>query len=213
MPPLILTYIVFRSTLCLVAVFFGIQQRKKLLFLEKRYLKFLSRPWKIITFVIATIGLSGIGALGYDPSWDIPITVLMWVGTYYFAPYTVGIWYRYFAFQEKDKVLFFIATILMMFTTCWLYEGYATAVLLGFYPPMALANMGLSPLFYSLAGLMWSLDVRHDGKIVFAFMEKEWVEFQGDRNQLSKIFIFSLPIILFMVFIMWAYLYFSMYPS
>ncbi|MGE4444337.1 MAG: hypothetical protein AB7E37_05075 [Candidatus Altimarinota bacterium] len=147
------------------------------------------------------IGLSYISTLGFDPSWDIPETIVMSIMTFYFSPYSVGTIYRYFKGFHKSNIELYIAVILLFFISCWFYDAYSALFLLGHYPPMAFSNIGLSPFFYIFAGMLWSLDYSKDKGAIFVYTSPEWIDFKGERKSFYKIFLWTLPMIGFMVFI------------
>jgi len=198
-------YIISRIILSIIWIILLIKNRKNIILFKKDYVLFLCQKWKIIIFLWATTFLSYISTLWFDPSWDIPETIIMSIMTFYFSPYSVWIIYRYFKWFHNSKTELYIAIILLFFTSCWFYDAYATLFLLWHYPPMAFSNIWLSPFFYTFAGMLWSLDYSKEKWVVFVYALEEWISFKWEKNIFPKIFIWTLPMIGFMLFI---FLYF-----
>jgi len=193
--------------LTLVGLFFIIKNHKELLLFKKKYFIFLLRSWKFGSFILASTILCYISTFGYDPTWDIPETIIMAVLTYWTAPYTVGTIYRFFNKFHQNYYELYVAIILLMFSSAWFYDAYAMFFLIGEYPPTAFANLGLSPLFYIFAGMMWSLDSWKDTGAIFVYTFPEWIGFRGDAGITRGILIYSIPFILFMSVIFGSFIY------
>lgn len=187
-----------------------IKKRKYIVLLQKDYIEFISKKWKFILFLIATFFLSYISTFWYDPTWDIPETIIMALLTYYTAPYSSWIIYRYIKWLNKNFYELYIAIILVFFSSAWIYDIYAMIFLIWEYPLTAFANLWLSPFFYLLAGMMWNLDYRKDLGVVFVCNYKEWINFSWDENSFRKIFIYTLPMLIFMVVIFWYFIYLNL---
>lgn len=201
-------YVSVWSALALGAGVFVIVDRKDSPLFDLRYYSALFRPWKIASFVLATSILCWLSTLGYDPTWDIPETLAMSVMTFSFAPYSVGTIYR-FAKRVRRKVTeLFTAVVLTFFVSAWFYDAYATLFLLGEYPRTAFSNLGLSPFFYVLAGIFWSLECYGDRPTI-SFSRPEWFGFQSTGKCFFSILPTAVPIIVFMVAIFWRFAYLS----
>lgn len=194
-------YILFYLILTIIWIILIKKNKQEIILFKKDYFLFLFKKWKIILFLIATIGLSYISTLWYDPSWDIQETIIMSLLTFYFSPYSVWIIYRFYKWITKSKIELYISIILMLFSACWFYDIYAMIFLLWYYPPMAFSNLFLSPFFYLFAWIMWSLDYSKKDWVIFTYTKKEWICFKWEKWNFWKVFIYILPIILFMVFI------------
>lgn len=145
--------------------------------------------------------------LEYDPTWDIPETIMMGLLTYYTAPYSIGILYRFAKGWNRDYRELYISIIFLFFSSAWSYDLYAMVVLLGNnYPTTAFANLCISPFFYILAGMMWNLDYREDTGVIFVYNRPEWIAFQGSGG-LKKIYVYVLPIVIFMAVIFGYFIY------
>lgn len=210
MPILIQLYILFWGTLTFIAFVLIIKNYKNMIVFQKAYVFFLFKTWKIVLLLLAIIGFCYISTLWYDPSWDIPETIIMSLLTFYFSPYTVWVWYRFYKWISRSKAELYISIILMFFIACWFYDVYAMIFLMGEYPPMAFANLGLSPFFYTTWGMMWSLDYSKKSWVVFVYTQKEWIVFTWDKNIFWKVFLYAFPIIFFIAFIFWYFIYDNM---
>ncbi len=203
-------YIIFWLILTITWFILIIKERKNIILFKKDYVLFLLKKWKIVLFLIAMIGLSYISTLWFDPSWDIPETIVMSIMTFYFSPYSVWTIYRYFKWFHKSNIELYIAVILLFFISCWFYDAYSALFLLGHYPPMAFSNIWLSPFFYIFAGMLWSLDYSKDKWAIFVYTSPEWIDFKWERKSFYKIFLWTLPMIGFMVFIFWYFIWINL---
>jgi hypothetical protein len=162
------------------------------------YWRFLAQPWKLATFGVATAILSWIGWLGYDPTWDIPETVIMGILTFVTAPYAVATFSRFAKGVDRNPSECLTAIVLTLFSASWSYDAYATLFLVPEYPVrMAMANLGISPIFYLLGGLMWSLEFR-DGHIRPAFLEATWPPAKTETAPIRKLAPYVAAVTLFM---------------
>jgi hypothetical protein len=200
-------YIIFWLILVTIWFVLLIKNYKDIILFKKDYTLFLAKKWKVWLLMIAMLSLCYVSTLWYDPSWDIPETIIMSLFTFYFSPYSIWIFHRYFNWMNKNKIELYIAIILMFFSTCWFYDFYSMIFLLWYYPPMAFSNLLLSPFFYILAWIMWNLDYKTKTWIIFTCNEKEWINLKWDDWNFKKIFIYILPIIIFMIFIFWYFIY------
>lgn len=208
MSPLSISYLLIWIVLCILCVTLIWRRRETLLLLKREYWIFLLKPWKLITFLIAVISLCFISTLGYDPTWDIPETILMSLLTYCTAPYSVGIMYRFYRAMWSSLQELFIAIILLFFSACWLYDAYVMLFLMRWdYPLSALWNIGISPFFYIFAGMLWSMDYRKWPGVVLIYTQKEWIHFLWEKSAFSKMFIAMIPIFLFMGAVFWYFIY------
>ncbi|MBY3432779.1 hypothetical protein HFN89_01135 [Rhizobium laguerreae] len=67
----------------------------------------------------------------------------------------------------------FIVLVVCLFSAAWFYDGW---LLLrdGYYTPMWLPNLLLSPFLYVAGGALWNLEVDAEGKPIFGFFRKDW---------------------------------------
>ena len=86
-------------SICLLLFFSGMYLAKKrfnhLDIFKKDYLNFITKPWKLITFIIAFISFNLIGPFSGDPTWDLYTSSVMSLLTYLSAPWSVGIFYKF----------------------------------------------------------------------------------------------------------------------
>jgi hypothetical protein len=135
------------------------------------YAAFLLAPWKVITFVIATIGITVVAPYTGDPTWDYIDAPMMAVLTYLTAPWVMGLLYRA---RATPLAHLLVAGALWMLAASWCYDGYQL-LLHGFYPITWFFNIIASSVLYISAGLMWNLDMRPGRGATFAFLEPEWL--------------------------------------
>ena len=200
--PFFIWYIVCWMTACLIAL--GIFMRKPASFsissIEYRKLIFL--PWKLVSFVIATIGLTIIAPYTGDPTWDYFDSIFMSILTFLTAPWVVGTLYL----STRKNFTFttcYVAVCLWMFSTSWSYDLYIV-LRDGSYPSTWSANILASAVLYFSAGLMWNLDWKMNRGMTFSFQEEGWPSVSVNA-QFTKIFWVALP---FMLLVLASALYF-----
>lgn len=157
---------------CFVNFYFLIKNPSEFTLTSTPYLKFLLRPWKIVTFIVATLGIILIAPYTGDPTWDYIDAALMSILTFVTAPWSIGTLYRGIKFKvvNKSEIL---AVCLWMFSASWSYDLY---LLLrdGYYPYTWFSNIFASSILYVCAGLFWNLDWRMNRGVTFSFLEKNW---------------------------------------
>lgn len=200
-------YLITWVTLTLIWLFLLISNKKNILLFSKQYIDFILIKWKLILFLIAFILLSIMANLWLDPTWDIPETIVMSILTYYTAPYSIWIIYRYTKWLNKNLYEFYIAIILLFFSSAWFYDIYVLLFLLWKYPITAFSNLLLSPFFYLLAWIMWNLWYSKTEWVIFLFTKEDWINYKNDKWYFWDMFIYILPIVIFMIIIFWYFLY------
>lgn len=157
---------------CFVNFYFLIKNPSEFTLTSTPYLKFLLRPWKIVTFIVATLGIILIAPYTGNPTWDYIDAALMSILTFVTAPWSIGTLYRGIKFKvvNKSEIL---AVCLWMFSASWSYDLY---LLLrdGYYPYTWFSNIFASSILYVCAGLFWNLDWRMNRGVTFSFLEKNW---------------------------------------
>lgn len=117
---------------CFVNFYFLIKNPSEFTLTSTPYLKFLLRPWKIVTLIVATLGIILIAPYTGDPTCDYIDAALMSILTFVTAPWSIGTLYRGIKFKvvNKSEIL---AVCLWMFAASWSYDLY---LLLrdGYYP-------------------------------------------------------------------------------
>lgn len=125
----------------------------------KKYIKELSRPWKLISFSIA-LGYYIWGAYYYKcPTWDVPVSIIMSILTYVFAPWTVNS--ICYLIQKRPrywivKSLVCIAVIYICASASYeLYNWWH----LGYWPPPTYwTNLWYSGCAFIAAGILWKFE-------------------------------------------------------
>jgi hypothetical protein len=149
------------------------------------YWRGLLAPWKLVTFFVATCGITLIAPYTGDPTWDYSDALFMSVLAFTTAPWAVGALYRV-AQRKLPEQQGFVAFCVWMFSASWSYDLYLL-VRDGFYPVTWLANLFASSLLYLSAGLFWSLQWTAETGITFAFTDPDWPQHPTD-SPFGKIF-------------------------
>lgn len=158
-------------------------------------------------FFISLLLLCIMASLWIDPTWDIPETIIMSFLTYYTSPYSTWIIYRYLKIKDINFYEFYIAIILLLFSSAWFYDLYVLLFLLWEYPNTAFSNLLLSPFFYTFWGIMWNLWYIKNEWVVFLFKKSNWISCKVEEGWFGKIFLYILPIVMFMFCVFWYFLY------
>lgn len=155
----------------LMSCYFVMRNKKEYEFLSREYWDFLFEPWKIATFILATLLVTLAAPYSDDPTWDIPDSIIISIVTYVFAPWSVAILYRFIK-TKKIGPNFFVALSAFL-VPCWTYDLY---ILLRdkFYPPTWFDNLFLSSPIVFLAGLFWNLLWTENEGVEFAFTRDDW---------------------------------------
>lgn len=165
-------YIAGWATACLVALWLFLRSPHAYALVRRAYWAFLIRPWKVITFLCAAAGITGVAPYTGDPTWDHVDALFMSALAFLTAPWVVGAIYRvvtgHLPFSQA-----YVASCLWLFSASWSYDLYLLGRD-GSYPVTWLANLFASSVLYLCAGLFWSLDWRPERGMVFAFTESDW---------------------------------------
>ena len=124
-----------------------------------KYSKELMRPWKLLTFAFA-LSYYIWGAYHYKcPTWDVPVSIIMSVLTYIFAPWVVKS--AYYLIQKRPKHwirgLFICAGVLYACAS-GSYELYNWWNLGYWPPPTYWVNLYYSSLIFFAAGMFWRFE-------------------------------------------------------
>lgn len=143
---------------CFFNFYFLIKNPSEFTLTSTPYLKFLLRPWKIVTFIVAMLGIILIAPYTGDPTWNYIDAALMSILTFVTAPWSIGTLYRCIKYKALNKSII-LAVCLWMFSASWSYDLY---LLLrdGYYPYTWFSNIFASSILYVCAGLFWNLDWR-----------------------------------------------------
>jgi len=125
----------------------------------KKYINELFRPWKLVTFSIA-LGYYIFGAYHYHcPTWDVPVSIIMSVLTYVFAPWTISSVYYLIKKRPRHWVLkLTICAMVIYACASGSYELYNWWHL-GYHPPPTYwVNLYYSSLIFFAAGMVWKFE-------------------------------------------------------
>lgn len=170
--PFFIGYMAAWGTMCAAAILLYARSPRSFSFSSKAYAKFLFVPWKVATFVVATIALTVVAPYTGDPTWDYVDALFMSVFCFLGAPWVVGT--LYLAARGRTRpVEAYVAFCIWMFSASWSYDAY---ILWrdGMYPNTWLPNIFASSVLYLSAGLLWSLDWRPGRGVTFSFLEPGW---------------------------------------
>ncbi len=125
----------------------------------KKYTKELLRPWKLATFSVA-LSYYVWGAHYYRmPTWDVPVSVIMSLLTYVFAPWVVNLLFYLIKERPKKSGWKLIACFLVTYICAsGSYEVYHMTVGIGFHPPTYWVNLYYSTLIFIAAGMFWRFE-------------------------------------------------------
>lgn len=189
--PFFTAYVISWTTASFVALLLLVANRRRFVLFQRRYLLFLFRRWKIVTFGIAAAGLILIAPYTGDATWDYIDAGFMSVLTYLTAPWTAGILYR--AIRGKGSyVEAYCAVCVWLFSSSWSYDLYLL-LKYGAYPVTWLPNIFASSVLYAAAGLMWNVEWREGRGVIFGFMTDEWPR-PGEGREFNKIVWLAIPI-------------------
>ncbi|NIM99365.1 MAG: hypothetical protein GTO24_15210 [candidate division Zixibacteria bacterium] len=178
------------SLACLAAIHLMLRHRSAIGLFRPQYWHFLLQGWKIVTFLIAAVGLTIIAPYTGDPTWDYVDASFMSILTFATAPWAVGTLYL----AIRGKAMFaqaYVAICIWIFSASWSYDLYLV-LRDGFYPVTWLPNMFASSVLYILAGLLWNLDWKEGRGVIFGFMEPSWPQVT-DSPVFRKILWFAIP--------------------
>ena len=190
MEPFFVAYIGTWFTACVLAFVLVLTRRSEFAFYSKRYVSFLFQPWKLLTFVIACMGLLLIAPHAGDQTWDSVDAMFMSFLTFLTAPWAVGILYKTLRGSASPEQVF-VALCLLMFSASWSYDPYLLSRN-GHYPLTWLTNAVDSSVLYVAAGLFWNLDYREGRGATFSFLEAEWFA-RSTYRDFQKVFWYALP--------------------
>ena len=143
---------------CLVAGYLMARHHATLELFHARYRRFLLQDWKVLSFVVASTGLTLVAPYADDTTWNYVDALVMCALTFATAPWAVGTLYR--ALKRRTAwVNGYVAVCIWLFSASWFYDLYIV-LRDGAYSPYWLPNLFLSSLLYLTAGLLWSQGLR-----------------------------------------------------
>ncbi len=187
------TYMALWGVACVVAVAMMVRFRAHLDLFQRSYWLALFQGWKILTFLIATVGLVVIAPYTGDPTWDYVDATFMSVLTYATASWAVGT--LYLTIRGKRPLAHaYIAACVWMFSASWSYDLYLV-IRDGYYPHTWLPNIFASSVLYVSAGLFWSLENVAGRGVIFGFMDPGWPSV-SNTGKFTRIVWYALPFML-----------------
>jgi hypothetical protein len=191
---------------CLIASVLYIRDKSAYALSHANYWRFIFIRWKIITFLIASTGMTVIAPYTGDPTWDYVDAAFMSVLTFLTAPWSVGTLYKMVK-KELSLKQGFVAACLWMFVASWSYDLYIL-IRDGEYPMTWFANIFASSALYFMAGLLWNLEYRPKRGVIFSFMEADWPTPIPDSG-FSKVFWFAMPIMVMVAAVILVFFWFK----
>ncbi len=201
-------YLYFWLLNCIITIILITKYRKNTLIVKKKYFKFLTIKWKIITITIATIWIIIVWIISGDPTWDVWVSI--WISLLYFytSPYVIWILYRFIKWLYKNYIELYISIIILLFSSSWFYDWYNYLYLLWHYPESWTSNFIFSLPIYILAWMFWSLGYKNWVWVIFSFSEKNWIEYKSPKGSFKKIYLYIWLISLLVTYIFWYFLYY-----
>ena len=194
--------------LCAIAATMVWRARGKYALVGRRYFAFLAAPWKLATFVLATVFFVAAAPYTGDPTWDWIDGLFMSALTFWSAPWAVGALYRV-ARRELAWQQAYVAACVWLFSASWSYEAYLM-LRDGHHPPTWDANLIASSVLYCAGGLLWNLTHVPGRGVIFAFMSPDWpVSTSGDRRPRIAAYaiVFVALVVAMMVPFVWNWLW------
>jgi len=188
--PFFIGYMAVWGAMCLAAILLYARNPRGFSFTGKPYRKFLFVPWKLVTFVVATIAMTVVAPYTGDPTWDYYDALFMSVLCFLGAPWVAGIMYLAARGRAKPAEIY-VAFCIWMFSAAWSYDLY---ILLrdGMYPNTWLPNIFAASVLYISAGLLWSLDWRPQRGVTFSFLEPGWPDV-APTEAFGRVFWYAAP--------------------
>ena len=175
---------------CLVAIYLMIRRRTAIGLFQPKYWRFLFQEWKVVTFLVAAVGLTLVAPYTGDYTWDYIDASFMSILAFATAPWAVGIIYKA-AHGKATIVQVYVAICTWMFSASWSYDLYLV-LRDGSYPFTWLPNIFASSVLYISAGLLWNLEWKEGRGVIFGFMEPDWPRVAHTRH-FHKVIWFALP--------------------
>lgn len=189
---------VFWVSACIVAFIIIMRNPRSVALFRRSYLRFILKPWKVVTFLVAASVMTLAAPYSGDYTWDYFDASVMSLMTFLTAPWAVGVLYCFIRGRETPAQAY-VALCTMLFVSGWFYDAY---ILLrdGFYPPTWLYNLPLSSFLFIVAGLLWNLDWQEGRGVVYAFQRETWFEHSSGTG-FKKVFWVALLFMSFVAFI------------
>jgi hypothetical protein len=185
---------------CVVAAVLVLRDRGAHLIARRDYWRWLLRPWKVATFVVAGTGMTFIAPLSGDPTWDHVDGAIMSALTFATAPWSVGVLYRLARRlplsppPQRALARGYVVACAWLLSASWSYDGYLI-FRDGRYPASWSATAIVSSFLYALAGLFWSLEVR-DGRPALGFTDDAWPSVTSGSRGSAKLALVAIAVAL-----------------
>ena len=166
------SYVAGWSFACLAALIAFLWQPAAFSIARRNYWRFLTEPWKVVTFCAGAALIVFVAPYTGDPTWDCVDGFFMSVLCYATAPWVVAV--LFFAAQRHAGLVeVYVALCAWLFSASWSYDIYLVWRD-GEYPLTWLPNLFASSFIYLCAGLFWNLEWMHGRGVIFSFMRDGW---------------------------------------
>ena len=88
--PAFSAYLIGYSLACAIAAVWMVHERGSLLLFRADYRRYLSSPWKLVTFAAAATAMTIMAPYTGDPTWDYVDAAFMSILTFLTAPWAVA---------------------------------------------------------------------------------------------------------------------------
>lgn len=208
-------YLAFAALLTLGATAAMLKLRPRPTLFDRAYWRWLFRPWKLVTFAIATTGMILVAPLSGDPTWDYATGGVQSVLTFLTAPWALGTFFRRARRGELGRAAdraritlpsrteTLCAACAWMVSVSWFYDAYLY-FRDGRYVDIWAENLFASSALYLLAGLLWSIEADGARRIWFAFQIPAWPDVPD--VPFKRVAVLALVIMAFTTFLMAPFL-------
>lgn len=213
-PPFFAKYIALWASFCLVAIVILAIDRRRLLPEWRVYFRFLCMPWKLCVFAPAFLFVTFAGPYTDDETWDVVTGAGMSLLTFLTAPWSIGLMYQVLTGRRPLRYLV-VASALLFFSSSWFYDGY---LLLrdGAYTPRWWANLILSSIIYTAAGLLWNLEAKErldfmeHSDFRFSFVRPDWPQRSSD-TRFVPLLPLLVPLVLIAAYVIVAFVHWDVH--
>jgi len=203
MDTFIIFYLVTWITIFLISIVLLFKSPKNFSICTAHYWKFLFKPWKVVTFIIAATGITLVAPYTGDPTWDYADALFMSILTFTTAPWVVGTLYSGILKKSTFQNIY-VAICFWLFSASWSYDLYLL-VRDGHYPETWSANLGASSILYLLGGMFWNLIWSSEKGISFAFLSNSWLADDTQTN-FKNVLWMALPFMIFATILVFYFL-------
>lgn len=177
-----------------LSVLVVIYKRRSIVLIQKPYWLFLFEPWKLISFILATLIITMAAPYSGDPTWDFLDSLIISATVFVLAPWSVAVLFRTIKARKINAQS--LVALCFLFIPCWTYDLY---ILLRdkMYPLAWYENLFISGAITIIAGLFWNLYYSKEHGLTFAFRIDSWpsVGFTPFNKVLLPCILLSMPVI------------------